>query len=177
MTTETMTPTEAPINLASIVHESEVALKEAAKAQAKAIAASQRAEAAKAEADRERHLANIRYSDALESGHEAARVKVLDAQAAARTALEVAVTTGDGNVFKLYIGWATASLDAWGVDAALSEQRGYLGRPGRDAIAPTFSFSYDIAAIVDHHVLVLQEVVIERNRDRRNAFINGGTSK
>jgi len=165
----------ATVNLASVVHESEKALEEAAKAQSKALAAQQRATAAQAAADKERDLANIRYLDVLESEHEAKRVQVLDVQAEARSALETAVTKGEGDVFQTYAYWVTASLDAWGVDAALSEQRYRLGRPGRDATAPTFSFSHDLAAIVDHHALVLQEVVIERNRDRRNAFLNGET--
>jgi len=162
-------------SLASIVHESEQALAEAAKAQAKAIAAQQRADAAQSAADRERDLANIRYLDVLESGHEAKRVQVLDAQAEARTALENAVTKGEGDVFQTYAAWVTASLDVWGVDAALSTQRQYLGRPGRDVIAPQFAFSHDIAAIVDQHSYEVQDVVHERNRDRRNAFLNGET--
>jgi hypothetical protein len=160
-------------SLASIVHESEQALAEAIAAQEKASKAAQKADAAQAAADRERDAANVRYLGVLEQEHESARTNALDVQAEARAALEAAVTKGGEDVFTCYRDWVTASLDAWGVDAALSEQRYRLGRPGRDAIAPTFSFSYDIAAIVDHHALVLQEVVIERNRDRRNAFLNG----
>ena len=162
-------------SLASVVHESEVALKEALAAQEKATKATRRADAARVEADRERDVANVRYLAVLEQDHEAARTTALDAQAEARTALETAVTKGDGDVFQRYAAWVTASLDAWGVDAALSGQRYYLGRPARDATAPTFSFSYDIAAIVDNHAYAIQEVVIERNRDRRNAFLNGET--
>jgi len=161
-------------SLASIVHESEQALAEALAAQEKATKATQKATAAQAEADKERDAANVRYLGVLESEHEAARVQVLDAQAAARASLETAVTTG-GDVFQTYSCWVTASLDAWGVDAALSTQRQYLGRPGRDATAPTFAFSYDVATIVDNHAYAIQEVVIERNRDRRQKFLNGET--
>jgi len=160
-------------SLASIVHESEQALAEALAAQEKATKATQRADAARVEADKERDAANVRYLAVLEQDHEAARTTALDAQASARTALETAVTKGEGDVFQCYACWVTASLDAWGVDAALSGQRYYLGRPARDATAPTFSFSYDIAAIVDNHAYTIQEAVIERNRDRRNAFLNG----
>jgi hypothetical protein len=161
------------INLASIVHESEAAAMEAAKAQQKAIAAAQRAEAAKAEADRERDAANVRYLALLESGHDAARTQALDTQAEARTALETAVTTGDGDVFTCYRTWVTATSDVWGVDAALSEQRGYLGRSGREATAPVFNFGRDIGAILDRHSLELQDVVADRNRERRQKFLNG----
>jgi len=168
--------TTATVNLASVVHESEQALAAAAKAQAKALAAQQRATAAQAVADKERDVANHRFLAVLEQEHESARTTALDIQAGARVALENAVTEGDGDVFRCYAGWVTASLDVWGVDALLSGQRQYLARPGRDVIAPQFNFGYDIAAIVDHHALTLQEVVIERNRDRRNAFLNGKVS-
>ncbi len=164
-------------SLASIVHESEQALAEALAAQEKATKATQRADVAQVAADRERDLANIRYLTLLESEHEAARVAVLTTQAEARSALEAAVTEGEGDVFTCYRDWVTASLDAWGVDAALSGQRYYLGRPARDAIVPTFSFNHDIATIVDNHAYAIQEIVIERNRDRRNAFLNGKESK
>jgi len=168
-----MSTTINPINLASIVHESEAAAKDAAKAQANAIAAAQRAEAAKVEADREREAANVRFLAVLEKEHDAARTQALDIQTEARTALETAVTTGDGDVFTCYRAWVTASLDVWGVDAALSGQRHYLGRPTREASVPAFNFAVDIAGIVDHHGLVLQEVVVERNRERRLRFLNG----
>ncbi len=173
MTATATKPTSATINLASIVHESEAAAAEAAKAQQKAIAAAQRAEAAKAEADREREAANVRFLAVLEQEHDAARTQALDAQAEARTALETAVTTGDGDVFTCYRRWVTATSDVWGVDAALSEQRGYLGRPGCDATAPVFNFGHDIGAILDHHTLVIQDAVIDRNRERRLRFLNG----
>ncbi len=164
-------------SLASIVHESEVALKEAIAAQEKATRATQKADAARVEADKERDAANVRYLAVLEQDYEAARTTALDVQAEARAALETAVTKGEGDVFQCYACWVTASLDAWGVDAALSGQRYYLGRPARDAIVPTFSFNHDIATIVDNHAYALQEVVIERNRDRRNAYLNGKESK
>jgi pyruvate/2-oxoglutarate dehydrogenase complex dihydrolipoamide acyltransferase (E2) component len=161
------------INLASIVHESEAAAQAAAQAQAKAIAAAQRAEAAKAEADREREAANVRFLAVLEKEHAALRASALDRQSEARTALETAATTGDGDVFTTYRDWAAATSDVWGVDAALSEQRLYLGRPGREATAPVFNFGHDIAAILDRHSLELQDVVAVRNRERRLRFLNG----
>ena len=175
MTTTATKTTPATINLATIVFESEEAAKAAAAAQAKAIAAAQRAEAAKAEADREREAANVRFLAVLEKEHAALRASALDTQAEARTALETAVTTGDGDVFGCYRDWAAATSDVWGVDAALSEQRGYLGRPGREATAPVFNFGHDIGAILDRHSLELQDVVLDRNRERRQKFINGET--
>jgi hypothetical protein len=169
--------TAETVNLASIVHESEKALALSLAAQAKALAAQQRATAAQAAADKERDAANHRFLAVLEQEHEAARTTALDTQAEARTALEAAVTEGDGDVFQCYSCWVTASLDVWGVDAALSTQRQYLGRPGRDVTAPQFNFGYDVAAIVDNHAYAIQEVVIERNRERRNAFLNGQDAK
>ncbi len=165
--------TTTTINLASIVHESEAAAAEAAKAQQKAIAAAHRAEAARLEADREREAANVRFLAVLEKEHAALRASALDTQTAARTALETAVTTGDGDVWACYRRWVTATSDVWGVDAALSEQRGYLGRAGRGATAPVFNFGHDIGAILDHHSLELQDAVLARNRERRQKFLNG----
>jgi hypothetical protein len=167
----TTAPTKQP-NLASIVHESEQAAKAAAAAVAAANAAQARAEEAQRRADAEREHANVAYLDVLEAEHLDARNAALTAQGEARAELERAVRDG-ANVFTAYSAWVTAGVAVWATDAALSQQRGYLGRYTREATPPVFNFAVDIAAIIDQHTAELQDEALERIRERRAAFLSG----
>ncbi len=169
----TQAPTKLP-NLASIVHESEQAAQEAAAAQAKAHAAQHRAQEAQRRADEERELANQRYLDLLVTEYESARTVAVTALGEARQALEDAVR-GGGDIFSAYSAWVAAGVAVWGADAALSQQRHYLGRPTREATPPAFSFSHDVSAILDQHSLELQEEALARVQERRVQFLNGKT--
>jgi hypothetical protein len=167
----TKTPTKQP-NLAAVVHESEQAAQEAAAAQAKALAAQHRAQEAQRRADEERQLANVAYLQVLEAEYLDTRNTALTVQGEARQALERAVT-GGGDIFSAYSAWVAAGVAVWESDAALSQQRHYLGRPTREATPPAFSFSHDIGAILDQHSMELQEDALERTRERRAAFLSG----
>jgi hypothetical protein len=167
----THAPTKLP-NLASIVHESEQAAQEAAAAQAKALAAQHRAQEAQRRADEERQLANVAYLQVLESEYLDTRNAALTVQGDARSALERAVT-GGGDIFGAYSAWVAAGGAVWESDAALSQQRHYLGRPTREATPPVFRFDIDVAAILDQHSMELQEEALERTRERRAAFLSG----
>jgi hypothetical protein len=162
------------VNLATIVHESEAAAKEAADAVAKAQAATTAAEAARLAVEREQQAANQRYLQLLESEYPAARETALNVQVAARAALEDAVAgEADANVFSAYRAWVSASVDTWATDAALQAMRYQLGKPTRETNPPAFNFSGDIAAIIDHLSLIAQDDALERVRTRRAAFLSG----
>jgi len=173
MTMTTQAPTKLP-NLATIVHESEEAAKAAAAAQAKALEAQTRAQEAQRRADEERELANVAYLQVLESEYLDTRNAALTVQGEARSTLEDAVRAG-GDIFGAYSAWVAAGVAAWGADAALSQQRHYLGRPVREATPPAFSFSHDVGAILDQHSMELQDLALARVQERRAQFLNGKT--
>jgi hypothetical protein len=162
------------VNLASIVHESEAAAKKAADAVAKAQAATTAADAARLAVEREATAANERYLQLLEAARPKARQDALNAQVAARAALEDAISgEADANVFSAYRAWVSASVDTWATDEALQSQRSILGKPSRETMAPAFSFGADVGAIVDHLSLVSQDEARERIRTRRTDFLTG----
>ena len=160
------------VNLASIVHESEAAAAEAAEAQAKAMAAQAKADRVRERAERERHVANETYLQWLEAEYPVARDRATTAQGEVRQALEDAVRNG-GDIFTAYHSWVAASLAVWELEAALSQQRHYLGRPTREATPPAFDFGRDIGAIIDQHSMELQDEALARIRERRAAFLSG----
>jgi hypothetical protein len=156
------------------VHESEAAAKEAADAVAKAQAATTAAEAARLAVQREQTAANERYLQLLEAAYPKARLDALNAQVAARAALEDAISgETDDHVFRRYRAWVEASVATWATDEALQSQRSILGKPSRETTAPAFSFGNDIAAIVDHMSLTAQDEALERVRTRRASFLAG----
>jgi hypothetical protein len=162
--------------LAQTVQAANAAEEAARKATQAAEQARQRAEAARLAAEEERQQANIRYLTKLESEHGPARTEALNQQVAARAALEAAVRDG-GDVFGTYAQWVEACVGVWEVDAALSGQRDYLGRPARPATMPSFDFAIDVAGIVNHLSLEAQDRAAARIADRRAAFLDGKEAK
>lgn len=147
----------------------------AQKAAAAAEAARLKADRARQRAEQERHVANERYLQRLEAEYSEARDQATTKQGEARQALEDAVRNG-GDIFGSYRAWVTASLAVWELEAALGQQRHYLGRPTREATPPAFDFGRDVGAIVDQYSMELQDEALETIRDRRTAFVSGKES-
>ena len=168
--------TTSSTNLASIVHESEVALKEAIAAQEKATRATQKADAARVEADAQRAVAYQDFLDVLTKEYPSSREQALSTAGESRAALEPAVRTDDG-VFAAYTAWVEASIHVWELDSELAQIRDFNGVPVRSTDAPTFRFDIDISAIVDQIAYEFQDSAVQRITDRRTNFVNGRTSK
>ena len=166
---------ESHTNLAAVVHESEQAAAEAAKAQTAARVAQTRAEAARVRAEAEQVRANERYLRHLEAAYPETRDQAITKQGEAREALEDAVRHG-GDIFGSYRAWVRASIAAWAVESAIAQQRHFLGKPARSVDAPSFSFAHDVGAIVDQASLEAQDDVLEAIRERRAKFLSGQES-
>ncbi len=165
MTTSTMT-------LADVTRAESDAVDAATKALAAAEQAKAKADAARVEADRERQDANHRYLDLLVDEHESARTVAVTALGEARESLTVAVKDG-GDVFGNYISYVKANVAVWQLEAALSEQRSYLGKPTRETTPPSFSFVHDVAEIIDNVAHDAMDSAIQANRDRKASYLSG----
>jgi len=168
------TTTNKPVNLATVIHESEAAAAEAAAAQAKARELATKADVARQRAEAEREAAARRHLDTLQAQYPDARAAATTAVGDAREALEEAVRDG-GDIFKSYRSWADAMVRAWEIESEVQQARHYLGVAARSTEPPRFDFGHDIAAIIDRHTLELQDAALERIRERRASFLNGAT--
>ncbi len=163
------------VNLASIVHESEAAAKEAADAVAKAQAASAKADQARKQAEEQRAIAYKSYFDKITAEYPERHAAALATQAESHAALEQAVRSG-GDVFPTYFRWVEASTRLWEVDAEREHIRRHHGAPSRDAAQRVFKFDFDISEIIDRVAAELQDDAAQRITARRTAFVNGRTA-
>ena len=159
-------------NLAEATKAEQDAVTAAATAIAVAEQARVKADAARERAERERQDANHRFLAVLEQEHEAARTVAVTTLGEARESLTVAVKTA-GDVFANYISYVKASVAVWQIESALAEQRSYLGKPTRETTPPSFSFQYDVGAILDNLALEAMDEAIQANRDRKANYLAG----
>ncbi len=146
----------------------------AAKALAAAEEARHKADAARERAELQREQANKDFLDVLTAEYSEARSAALTKQAEARRVFEKAVLGESGDdVYVAYRHLVAASLAAWAVEDAIASQRYLLGRATRESNPPTFNFSTDLASVLNHHALVVQQEVIEATRSRRAMFLGG----
>lgn len=170
------TKTQTLPNLASIVHASEEAAREAAELFAKANAAKAKAADAAAAVDATRTARAAAYADKLTADYPDASAAALEVLASARASLEDAVQTG-GNVFGCYMAWVHTSIDVWALDEERSAARDIAGQPTtRTPNPPAFNFAVDVAAIVDGLAMQAQDEAIQQIRERRARFMSGKES-
>jgi predicted RecB family nuclease len=174
MTTATKTPSPA-----SLVHASEAAAQEAAAAYAKANAAAIEAQRvatqAQERAEAERHQRTVAYLDELNRTYAADRDTLTTAVGQARQDLESAVAgDGDASVFAAYLAWTRAVAAVHALEVELAETRNTLGQPARFPSDLYFSWSHDIAGIVDGLAMTAVDNAVNEARDRRAAFVSGG---
>lgn len=169
------TTTINPVNLASIVHESEQAAAAAASAQAKARELAAKADAARQRAEAERATASRAYMELLAAEWPDARQEATAKVGETRAALEAAVRE-DGDVIPAYVAWMAASIQAWEVTEAGDRMRRFHGLNMRYQAEPAFDFGSDIGAIVNQIALELQQDAIDRIEQRRATYLRGATS-
>ncbi len=173
------TATKAAPNPSSLVHESEAAAIAASQAYQKlhaaAIEAQRVATQAQERAERERHDRTVAYLDQLTTTYAADRDTLTTAVGEARQELEAAVAgDDDGNVFAAYLAWTRAVAAVHALEVELAETRNTLGQPARFPSDLYFSWSHDIAGIVDGLALTAVDNAVNEARDRRAAFVSGG---
>jgi len=147
----------------------------AAKALAAAEAARVKADRARQRAESERARAYKSYLDKIAAEWPAAREAATTAVGESHAALEQAVRSGD-DVFRAYLRWVEASVQAWEVDSELAQIRHHHGVPVRSTDPPVFRFDIDVSAIIDQIAGELQDDAVQRITDRRTAFVNGRTA-
>ena len=168
--------TTATPTLTDITAAEQDALAAATKAQVAAEAAAARADAARKAAEDARAVGYKRYLELLTSEYPSAREQATTAVGEARQSLEDAVR-GSGDVFRAYLQWIDASVDAWAVDSELAQIKDYHGVPVRATDPPVFRFDADVSMIVDQIAAEFQDHALRRITDRRRDFVNGGTSR
>lgn len=169
----TTKPTPSSPNLASIVHESEEAAKEATAAVAKANAAQRRAAEAAAKVDAQAVERAREYLAILTSEYPAEHERLITALVESRHALEDAVASG-GHVFTEYLNWVRANVAVWALDEALAAARERVGQiSGRTPNPPSFNFAIDVANIVDTLAMQAQDDALAAIRERRANFMRG----
>jgi hypothetical protein len=146
----------------------------AAKALAAADAARVKADHARERAEAERARAYKSYLDKIAAEWPAAREAATTAVGESHAALEQAVRSGD-DVFRAYLQWVTAMVQAWEVDSELAQIRHHHGMPVRSTDPPVFRFDTDISAIIEQLAGEIQDDAVQRITDRRSAYVNGET--
>ena len=76
-------------------------------------------------------------------------------------------------MFASYAALVRASVAVWQLESGLAEQRHCLGKTTRETPPPSFSFQFDVGAIVDNVAYDAMDSAIQANRDRKASYLAG----
>ena len=156
------------------------ALTELEKAEAEALAASQRADAARERAEKAREQAQQRqearqlaWAELEVAGNRDRIHHHAEASAAARAAFEAAVIDDPTKAVKAFIAWTAALADRHAAERSYDLAMSILGRVARVTEWPRLRFSAECDAILERHAQHQLDAATEAEADRRRAALDG----